>query len=142
MYSGLRDHLAHVRPVEPHTYACRPERAAGHPQHVIPAGRQYAVVVSIDGAGQITLHFPRGEGDGEVVLTDGAPYSLPTSYELDDAPDFERFFLIMAEHPLDPAEIFARARELAKRRDEVQSAPLEELPEGTSQSSFLLKKAR
>ncbi|MCP4678947.1 MAG: DUF4384 domain-containing protein [Deltaproteobacteria bacterium] len=108
---------------------------------VVPAGRRYAVVVSVDGSGQVTVHFPLEGNDGEIAQTD-APYSLPNSYELDDAPLFERFILITAQTPLDPAHIEERLRRLARNRDWLASAPIEGLPEDTSQSSFLLKKVK
>jgi len=108
---------------------------------VAPAGRRYAVVVSLDGNGQVTLHFPRRGGDGKIVTTD-APFSLPTSYLLDDAPAFERFFLITALTPLDPKGILDGAGKLTEHPNRLRSATIEDLPEGARQSSFLLRKAK
>lgn len=49
------------------------------------------VVVSIDGRGTVTRHLPLAGNDAVVLGNKGA---VPTSYELDDAPRFERFFLV------------------------------------------------
>ncbi|HEY1100315.1 MAG TPA: hypothetical protein VGF99_15360 [Myxococcota bacterium] len=49
------------------------------------------VVVSIDGRGTVTRHLPLAGNDAVMLGNKGA---VPTSYELDDAPRFERFFLV------------------------------------------------
>ncbi|MBN2525156.1 MAG: hypothetical protein JXR76_02100 [Deltaproteobacteria bacterium] len=61
---------------------------AGHARSV--------VVVSVDGRGAITLHYPQSESSP----TDVKPMSthvLPFGYQLDDAPEFERFFMVWSE---------------------------------------------
>jgi len=108
---------------------------------VAPAGRRYAVVFSIDGNGAVTLHYPRKEGEGEITTTD-TPYSLPTSYRLDDAPGFERFFLVTSSAPLATQAILKIARQLALRANRRENGVLEDLPNGARQSSFMLRKAR
>lgn len=76
----------------------------------------YGALVSIDGLGVMTVHL--SDNDGKAVrLTPGRPVALKTSYKLDDAPEYEAFYLITAsdsfeldsvtmiledkEHPLD-----------------------------------------
>ena len=49
------------------------------------------VVFSIDGHGTMSVHYPR-ESTSKIEESDF--FSLPTSYRLDDAPDFENFYLI------------------------------------------------
>jgi anti-sigma-K factor RskA len=103
----------------------------------VAAGRPYGVVVSIDGGGAATLHFPQAQnqatrlGPGQTLL--------PSAYELDDAPLFERFFLITASTPIDVAATLRAAQELARSQGLAPTAPLA-LPAGVEQSSLLLRK--
>lgn len=58
-----------------------------------PGGNGYGAVVSIDGRGVVTLHWPASPSAwSPTVETEGG--TLPSAYELDDAPRFERFFLV------------------------------------------------
>jgi len=59
----------------------------------IPAGKTYGVIFSIDGSGIVTLHHPESKGNSS-ILKQEKKNLLPSSYELDNAPDFERFFFI------------------------------------------------
>jgi hypothetical protein len=106
----------------------------------IANGVQQGVVVSIDGAGVATLHFPASEA-GSPVLDQGGRVGLPESYELDAAPGFERFFFVTvdgAEPRLDPGKVMEAARELAKGERAEESELL--LPEGWKQQTILLRK--
>jgi hypothetical protein len=76
-------------------------------------GWPYGVVFSIDGRGAVTLHHPANpnestalEGQGEV--------EIPYGYEIDNAPDFERFFLVSAIDPIDVNMVLSRARDFAR----------------------------
>jgi hypothetical protein len=103
-------------------------------------GVQQGVVVSIDGAGMATLHFPASEA-ASPVLEQGGRIGLPESYELDAAPGFERFFFVTvdeAEPRLEPAKVMEAARELAKGERAEDGALV--LPQGWEQQSVLLKK--
>jgi len=103
-------------------------------------GAQQGVVVSIDGAGVATLHYPESE-TGSPRLDHGGPRPLPESYELDDAPGFERFFFVTVdgvEPRLDVARVMEAARSLAGG-DGARDGALE-LPEGWRQQSMLLRK--
>jgi len=59
----------------------------------VAAGQQYGIILSIDGNGTITQHYP-DEGAAAVALDNKGEIALPFSYKLDDAPSFERFFFI------------------------------------------------
>jgi hypothetical protein len=73
----------------------------------------YGVLLSIDGAGKVTLHWPE-KRDGEAApLKSSGENRLPTAYELDDAPAFERFFLVRAASPFPVATAMEAARALA-----------------------------
>ncbi|MCB9746276.1 MAG: ActD-like protein [Alphaproteobacteria bacterium] len=64
----------------------------------IAAGEAYGAVLSVDGRGVVTRHLPHG-GELAAALEGGGAHALPESYELDDAPDFERFLLVVGERP-------------------------------------------
>jgi hypothetical protein len=98
------------------------------------AGRREGVVVSLDGAGNATLHYPAGE-DARVPA---GLKALPRSFELDDAPGYERFFLVASDLPLAPAEVLAEARRLG-RSPAARAGPLA-VPEGAVVRSLRLDK--
>jgi hypothetical protein len=103
-------------------------------------GVQQGVVVSIDGVGVATLHFPASE-QASPRLEQGGRVGLPESYELDDAPGFERFFFVTvdgAEPTLDPAQVMEAARALAKGERAEDGALV--LPAGWTQQAVLLRK--
>ncbi|MCA9654906.1 MAG: hypothetical protein KC501_33630 [Myxococcales bacterium] len=103
------------------------------------AGMAQGVIVSIDGAGVATLHFPADEG-ASPRLDQGGRIPLMESYELDDAPGFERFFFVTLpddEPSLEVAQVMDAARTLASeggREGDLR------LPEGWRQQSLLLLK--
>ena len=75
------------------------------------ADAKYGVIASIDGRGVVTLHFPK-HSDGSTALERGV-VALDHSYELDDAPDFERFFFISSDTSLDAAVVVDALEALA-----------------------------
>lgn len=97
------------------------------------AGRGYGVIVSIDGAGAVTRHLPQS-GDRATPLRAGGPVPLGASYELDDAPGFERFVLVTADTPFAVETVLAAAR-----RQRSADGRLD-LPETMDQFSFVLRK--
>lgn len=103
----------------------------------VAAGKLHGVVVSIDGRGETTLHFPATPelttrlGAGQVLL--------PSAYELDDAPRFERFFLVTSARPISTAAVLAAARKLASDEGQASTARLA-LPPDLEQTSLLLLK--
>ncbi len=52
----------------------------------------FGMLLSMDGNGTVTMHM--GEGRGAVELEPGKMTTLPFAYRLDDAPMFEKFFLL------------------------------------------------
>jgi len=95
--------------------AAEPERLADgahvKPHDVVQVafdlqGAQHLVIASVDGAGQATLHWPK---DGDTSVPPGFK-ALPDSFELDEAPGFERFFLVASEKPLSPSDVLAAIR--------------------------------
>lgn len=64
-----------------------------------PAGFTQGLVFSVDGRGVMTLHHA-GAGEQSRPLGNSVPLqTLSNSYELDAAPAFERFYLVLARRP-------------------------------------------
>jgi hypothetical protein len=76
------------------------------------AGRGYGVIISIDGRGVVTRHLPP-EGDRAVALGRGGATLLDHSYELDDAPGWERFYFITGDTPFTVAPVMDAAKKAA-----------------------------
>ena len=68
------------------------------------AGKPFGVIVSVDGRGTITRHLP-ASGTRAVRLTQGDPVPLDYSYELDDAPKWERFYFLTADTSFDVRDV-------------------------------------
>jgi len=102
-------------------------------------GKAHGVIVSVDGRGTSTLHFPESE-DADTTLTQGGVVHLPHAYELDDAPRFERFFFVWSSSPIHVADVMSAAETLA-RSDAGATASLA-LPAGQpwGQKSISLRK--
>jgi hypothetical protein len=103
----------------------------------VAAGRRYGVVLSVDGRGIVTQHLPEAGGDA-VPLQGGGAVALPHAYALDDAPAFERFFLVTSDGPFRAAPALDAARALVAA-GRARTGPLD-LPPGLSAASFLLEK--
>ncbi|MFZ0427745.1 MAG: hypothetical protein WAO20_06490 [Acidobacteriota bacterium] len=72
----------------------------------------YGVILSIDGRGTVTRHLPR-QGPRAVLLTQGGLSLLDHAYELDEAPGWERFYLVSSPREFDIEPILDAARQLA-----------------------------
>lgn len=64
----------------------------------------FGAIVSVDGRGVVTQHFPEA-GDRAAALEAGGLVLLDRGFELDDAPRVERFFLVTAPEPFDLAPV-------------------------------------
>jgi hypothetical protein len=101
----------------------------------------FGAIVSIDGRGVVTRHLPlHGDGCGAAPLATGEG-RVPRAFELDDAPGFERFFLITGRRPFALAEVLAAADALARTPAGARFLPLA-LPPDLSQQSVLLQKVQ
>jgi hypothetical protein len=102
-------------------------------------GKKFGVIASVDGAGEVTLHYPGAEdAPPEDTALSMKPTPLAHAYALDNAPRFERFFFITADKPIELAPCIAALRSLAERGD-AASASLE-LPSELHQWSLRLRK--
>ena len=64
----------------------------------VAAAARYGVVASVDGRGEVTIHFPAA---GESTALSQGKVLLDHAYELDDAPSFERFVFLTGAEPFD-----------------------------------------
>ncbi len=103
----------------------------------VAAGRPFGVIVSVDGGGAVTRHWPE-TGDAAAPLVSGREVLLPESFRLDAAPRFERFILVTAERPFHVASVLEATRELATRLD-ARDAPLGLAPGMTAADVVLSK---
>ena len=74
----------------------------------VAAGHRYGAVASADGAGHVTYHLPSVAGPAVRLRTEGETV-LPTAYELDAAPGFERFVFVTSDEPFDASVLAAIA---------------------------------
>jgi len=106
----------------------------------VPAGKTYGVIFSIDGNRVVTLHYPESRNNSS-LLKQERKNLLFSAYELDNAPDFERFFFITAMEEIDIENILKKAEELARTPASAKTTNLE-LPESCHQYSILLNKEK
>jgi len=88
----------------------------------LPSQARHGVIVSVDGRGEVTLHLPADIGHStRLRAIEGAKgqalHTTAFAYELDDAPNFERFFFVTASKPIDIGAILDTARSLGPSRD-------------------------
>ena len=82
------------------------------------AVRRYGVIVSIDGRGVVTRHWPL-DAEMATPLKSGDLVLLDRAFELDDAPRFERFYLVTSERPFPVGVVESAVR---TGRDEIGPA--------------------
>jgi hypothetical protein len=103
-----------------------------------PAGHSYGAIVSIDGAGNVTIHLPP-TGARAAALKREATVLLDQAYELDDAPGWERFYFVAGDAPFDVGTVIQAARDAAAHRSGTPPGGLS-VPRGLAQSHFTLQK--
>jgi hypothetical protein len=103
------------------------------------AGREtYGVILSIDGNGVVTLHFPDRK-DQSPILEQKKKILLNNAYELDDAPGFERFFFVTSKSAIDVESVLEQANLLSKDINRAKTGHIQ-LPQGINQTSILINK--
>jgi len=73
---------------------------------------KYGVIFSIDGRSAVTMHYPYSPRQS-TLLVSGRSVPLDDAFILDDAPDYEIFFFVAANVPIDTGSIINTARQLA-----------------------------
>jgi anti-sigma factor RsiW len=104
----------------------------------VGAGRKFGAVLSLDDRGVVTVHWPES-GAAAPLLSATGETLLPSAYELDDSPRFERFLLISRAEPFALAPVVAMAQALAADPERAAREPLA-LPADHAQASLLLRK--
>jgi len=104
------------------------------------AGYQYGLIFSVDGRGETTLHFPEAKDQSNKIQPQG-DIALPFAYQLDDAPNYERFFLITSHKKFDIDEVLTLSKKIQKNNMQNENVLLD-LPEEVYQTSILLTKAK
>lgn len=84
----------------------------------------FGALLSIDGAGRVTQHLPEEGARTAAPLVAVREVPLPSAYELDDAPDFERFVLVTSHEPFSIEVALDAARALARQGKSAERAPL------------------
>ncbi|MCJ7581123.1 MAG: hypothetical protein MUP98_11395 [Candidatus Aminicenantes bacterium] len=102
------------------------------------ASIDYGVILSIDGSGVVTLHYPQNSADS-ALLGDQNIVLLSLAYELDEAPDYERFFFVTSESDIDVQSILDSANRLSQDKAKARFEKLQ-LSNSYRQYSVLLKK--
>ncbi|MFC2160473.1 hypothetical protein ACFLRX_02345 [Acidobacteriota bacterium] len=104
----------------------------------VAADNPYGIILSIDGRGTLTLHFPEEKNEStELILNKRS--LLPHAMELDDAPHFERFFFITSKNKINVEDVLILTEYLVKNPARVRESELD-LPEGMDQYSVLILK--
>jgi len=96
----------------------------------------YGALVSVDGRGVLTVHLS-GEAGKAAPLTPGRPIALSNSYQLDDAPLFETFYLVTAK---DAFDIESVTKSLKAANHPVDKTGKEVLPDNRIITAFTLRK--
>jgi anti-sigma factor RsiW len=102
------------------------------------AGYAYGVIVSVDGRGAVSVHLA-ADAARSTALRSGETVLLDRSFELDDAPLWERFYFVASEKPFALAPIVAAARAVAPKKS-LDAAPRLPLPSQCQQFVITLVK--
>lgn len=146
--------VTRVKGLEPHLVVHREARggevrlasgATARPGDVlqlgyVAGGKRFGAIVSIDGRGVATLHWP-ASGSSAAELGTQREALLPQSFRLDDAPSFERFLLVTSDAPFPVEDVLRAARALATHPD-ARRAPLPVDRRLTVSSTLILKETR
>jgi hypothetical protein len=153
--SGIPGETERLKGAGPRLIAHR-ESAAGKPEELangartragdvlqlsyVSAGAPYGAILSIDGRGNVTRHWPV-VGDAAAPLAASGAVPLDHAYVLDSAPSFERFFLVTSPAPFPVGAAVGAARRLAAAGADLARAGPLQLPAGLAQVSLLVEKS-
>jgi len=105
----------------------------------VAAGQLFGVILSIDGRGVVTQHYPL-DNQSALELNVSGEFMVERSYQLDDAPKFEHFFFITSKRPFNLQEVIDIAKNNATLTNESTMSILG-LPAYLNQSVLTIKKA-
>ncbi len=90
-----------------------------------PGDFAYGAIASVDGNGSVTLHWPPRADDG--TAWSALPgHRLPKAYQLDAAPGFERFHLLLSRKPLALGSLLPLVAASARRDEDWLAGALPE----------------
>jgi hypothetical protein len=103
----------------------------------IAAGKKYGVIISIDGKGNVNLHYPDFPKGPEKLFPEGE-IALQNAYQLDNAPKYEKFYFITSGKPIDTRIVLDAAEKAYRTGDKITLAL--DLPKNMEQNSITLLK--
>jgi hypothetical protein len=103
------------------------------------AGAKYGFIISIDGNGMVTQHYP-DYGYNAAELNSNGEVLLNYSYQLDNAPSFERFLFITGNDSFNTRDFINTLKHLENRKSAGTADFLACLPPYTKMSSIVLLK--
>ncbi len=104
-----------------------------------PTGLRYAIIASVDGAGQTSIYFPF-HGAASAPVEGRAALAVPNSIVLDRAPGPERLFVIYSDRPVDARTVReALAPAASGGASAIRATRRLSIP-GTVQSTLLFEK--
>ena len=80
----------------------------------------FGIIFSIDGRGNVTKHFPINSLQA-AKMKPGRKFFLSHSFQLDDAPEFERFFMVTSDSQFNGGYIITLAKQLAINKNLAKS---------------------
>lgn len=97
--------------------------AAARPHDIIQVkyragGHRHGAILSVDGRSSVTVHLPEA-GSMSAELIPGRADTLGYAYELDDAPNWERFYFVTSDTPFNLEPLIQAAR-----RQSAEAGPL------------------
>ena len=102
------------------------------------ADAPFGTIISVDGRGEVTLHYPAQETEDPHLNPEGAQ-RLPHAYRLDDAPEFERFHFITSKTSFSVEEILSLVRRQMSSAESLRSGTLV-LPDGLAATTVTIRK--
>ncbi|MCL2705072.1 MAG: hypothetical protein FWE72_02560 [Spirochaetaceae bacterium] len=85
------------------------------------SNEKYGIIFSIDGRSSVTMHYPYRPRQS-TLLVSGKSVHLDEAFTLDDAPDYEIFFFVARDTPMDIETTLITAKQLAR---EIRGNPRE-----------------
>lgn len=105
----------------------------------VAVDKKYGCIISLDGRGTVTQHFPETT-DSSTLLVKGKDVLLSRAYELDNAPQFERFFFVTSDNPIDIPVVRNSIKALVQNMGKSSQTDSLELPSGFEQFSLVIRK--
>jgi hypothetical protein len=97
----------------------------------------YGAILSVDGRGEVTVHLSGASGLAQKLIAQ-KEVVLPTAFELDDAPLFDRFYFLVSDTPFSVNRVIESIR--SAQGSAKENSIIHGLPAGIQQSSVLLRR--